>query len=71
MAKLNHINVKNLSYKLVDARQRNGSVGTTKSNNIGWMKEIVAVNGHDPRCFFTKRFITIESRLTQILNGHI
>ena len=71
MAKLNHINVKNLSYKLVDARQRNGSVGTTKSDNIGWMKEIVAVNGHDPRCFFTKRFITIEARLKQILNGHI
>ena len=71
MAKLNHINVKNLSYKLVDARQRNGSLGTTKSDNIGWMKEIVAVNGHDPRCFFTKRFITIESRLKQILNGHI
>ena len=71
MAKLNHINLRNLPYKLVDARQRNGSVGTTKSNNIGWMKEIVAVNGHDPRCFFTKRFITIESRLKQILNGHI
>jgi len=71
MAKLNHINVKNLSYKLVDARQRNGSVGTTKSDNIGWMKEIVAVNGHDPRCFFTKRFITVEARLKQILNGHI
>ena len=71
MAKLNHINVKNLSYKLVDARQRNGSVGTTKSNNIGWMKEIVAVNGHDPRCFFTKRFITESARLKQILNGHI
>ena len=71
MAKLNHINVKNLSYKLVDARQRNGSLGTTKSDNIGWMKEIVAVNGHDPRCFFTKRFITVESRLKQILNGHI
>ena len=34
MAKLNHINVKNLSYKLVDARQRNGSVGTTKSDNV-------------------------------------
>ena len=48
MAKLNHINVKNLSYKLVDAGQRNGSLGTTKSDNIGWMKEIVAVNGHDP-----------------------
>ena len=71
MAKLNHINVRNLSYKLVDARQRNGSLGATKSDNIGWMKEIVAVNGHDPRCFFTKRFITIESRLKQILNGHI
>ena len=71
MAKLNHINVRNLSYKLVDARQRNGSLGTTKSDNIGWMKEIVAVNGHDPRCFFTKRFITVESRLKQILNGHI
>jgi hypothetical protein len=71
MAKLNHINVKNLSYKLVDARQRNGSLGTTKSDNIGWMKEIVAVNGHDPRCFFTKRFITVEARLKQILNGHI
>ena len=26
MAKLNHINVKNLSYKEVDARQRNGSI---------------------------------------------
>ena len=71
MAKLNHINVRNLSYKLVDARQRNGSLGTTKSDNIGWMKEIVAVNGHDPRCFFTKRFITVEARLKQILNGHI
>ena len=71
MAKLNHINVKNLSYKLVDARQRNGSLGTTKSDNVGWMKEIVAVNGHDPRCFFTKRFITVEARLKQILNGHI
>ena len=71
MAKLNHINVKNLSYKLVDARQRNGSVGTTKSDNVAWMKQIVSVYGHDPRCFFTKRFITIESRLKQILNGHI
>ena len=71
MAKLNHINVRNLSYKLVDARQRNGSLGTTKSDNIGWMKEIVAVNGHAPRCFFTKRFITVEARLKQILNGHI
>ena len=71
MAKLNHINVRNLSYKLVDASQRNGSLGTTKSDNIGWMKEIVAVNGHDPRCFFTKRFITVEARLKQILNGHI
>ena len=71
MAKLNHINVKNLSYKLVDARQRNGSVVTTKSDNVAWMKQIVSVNGHDPRCFFTKRFITIESRLKQILNGHI
>ena len=71
MAKLDHIKVNHLSYRLVDARQRNGSVGTTKSDNIGWMKEIVAVNGHDPRCFFTKRFITVEARLKQILNGHI
>ncbi len=71
MAKLNHINVKNLSYKLVDARQRNGSLGTTKSDNVAWMKQIVSVNGHDPRCFFTKRFITESARLKQILNGHI
>ena len=69
--KFENINVTNLSYKLTDKRERNGKVGTTKSDNVAYKKQRVAVNGHDPRCYFTKRFITDGARLKQILNGYI